>query len=346
MPATSAANQLSAGQWRRHFADWIWRAFSVLATGCLLPWLCVVYLWAGSWRAHHVLTINRHTYTLICEEWHGGLYWQQQQGEDGYYNTASIILTSQESWDPIPAYAQLRRDYSLGCWYGGVPTGEPRERAGWIPLNLLAAVLIAPLLGWVSIRLLRRNRPMTDQRARKGLLNRLQRWVAIACAGASISVAFLWIESACWHEWFLYFGSGWALDSPRRECALELFKDRSSDQAVAVSWWPTLPVDRVAHPIALRLFPAFDYQPITDGTAGLWSTPSPPKVIGHSLVIPYWFLFVSAALFPAYEGINRLWNLEQRRARRRTNVCTVCGYDLRASTDRCPECGKPTDDAD
>ena len=35
------------------------------------------------------------------------------------------------------------------------------------------------------------------------------------------------------------------------------------------------------------------------------------------------------------------WLLARRRNRPRENLCPPCGYDLRASTIRCPECGAP-----
>jgi hypothetical protein len=47
--------------------------------------------------------------------------------------------------------------------------------------------------------------------------------------------------------------------------------------------------------------------------------------------VPLWFL----ALCPTLAG----WLLWQRRAGRPPNVCRTCGYDLRATPDRCPECG-------
>jgi len=53
------------------------------------------------------------------------------------------------------------------------------------------------------------------------------------------------------------------------------------------------------------------------------------------LAIPYWMLAILAAVIP----ILRLPAIIKRRIRRRKGRCIVCGYDLRATPDRCPECG-------
>jgi hypothetical protein len=50
--------------------------------------------------------------------------------------------------------------------------------------------------------------------------------------------------------------------------------------------------------------------------------------------LPIWFFVVTLLLFPIW------WMLHpHRRPRRLFNQCTECGYDLRGSIDRCPECG-------
>ena len=53
---------------------------------------------------------------------------------------------------------------------------------------------------------------------------------------------------------------------------------------------------------------------------------------------PLWFPTLLTAILPALV----VWRRTSHAGRRRgaSRVCTACGYDLRATPDRCPECGK------
>lgn len=50
---------------------------------------------------------------------------------------------------------------------------------------------------------------------------------------------------------------------------------------------------------------------------------------------PCWMVAAATSLLPILSVIRFL----KRRRRLQTGCCTHCGYDLRASKDRCPECG-------
>jgi hypothetical protein len=53
------------------------------------------------------------------------------------------------------------------------------------------------------------------------------------------------------------------------------------------------------------------------------------------LWLPAWFLALGTMVAPSLW----LWRYVQRRRARGMNLCRNCGYDLRASPERCPECG-------
>jgi len=63
-----------------------------------------------------------------------------------------------------------------------------------------------------------------------------------------------------------------------------------------------------------------------------------PDLAGRNFImiqVPHWFAAGSCATLPALVPL-RWW---PRRRRQRLGLCNVCGYDLRATPDRCPECG-------
>ena len=57
----------------------------------------------------------------------------------------------------------------------------------------------------------------------------------------------------------------------------------------------------------------------------------------YFLAIPHWLMLLISAPIPAW----RFLQARRDRKRLRSGLCVRCGYDLRASPDRCPECGTP-----
>ena len=56
----------------------------------------------------------------------------------------------------------------------------------------------------------------------------------------------------------------------------------------------------------------------------------------QSILIPQWFFIVCFGFLPTRAVLRWV----RKRRRERNALCVNCGYDLRATPDRCPECGK------
>lgn len=57
-----------------------------------------------------------------------------------------------------------------------------------------------------------------------------------------------------------------------------------------------------------------------------------------AVFVPHWFLAIGFALLPAMH-IRRVILLQRLRRRLDRGLCGACGYDLRSTPERCPECG-------
>jgi hypothetical protein len=77
------------------------------------------------------------------------------------------------------------------------------------------------------------------------------------------------------------------------------------------------------------------------GGAGWYTVRNAGAVRSATGVMPFWWITAATAAMPLRWAAVRLRSHLRTRRQNRVGLCPACGYDLRASPDRCPECGTP-----
>jgi hypothetical protein len=176
-------------------------------------------------------------------------------------------------------------------------------------------------------------------------MKRLARRVFTLCAALSLLLCV-----AAGVAWALSYGQNrrdldrWDVDVRPLGCVARVFDERG---VVVVQWLEgTLRADGEAEvPRGVTVgYGFFNYRRRVPFQF-IRPTAATPPPAGYSpwarhgtLVFPHWLAVAVLAVPPAAWGAVRL---RGRRAARRAagGLCLACGYDLRASPGRCPECG-------
>jgi hypothetical protein len=178
-------------------------------------------------------------------------------------------------------------------------------------------------------------------------VSRVRKVICAVFLIASLAIGVLWVYSYRRHEVLIYAGErrSASVAATYGRVALRHVRFRSDDASVRFGDPGFVHNAARAQPTRLGMYASdcsifwvigpFSFI-VGQQSAGDWKTPGSARWTMHlqELVVPYWFILM-LTLAPA------AWMIYRTKPTR-PGHCTKCGYDLRASPDRCPECGAVT----
>ena len=188
------------------------------------------------------------------------------------------------------------------------------------------------------------------------------RWARTILVGISLLLCLLTIVSWVWSYWYTVDACrGWG--DKQYELGLDggqivgvRFRNWPRPTGLRIEWGPR----DVPPPRRSSTRPASNWGPLGIG----WITHSYSHVLGFGwatgkywppiswhfvtmplfqrLEMPCWFLVIVTGSLPAFRIAGIYYRRQRNRRRQQHGLCPACGYDLRATPDRCPECGTAT----
>jgi len=167
-------------------------------------------------------------------------------------------------------------------------------------------------------------------------VKRLRRiaWNSLAVVSAALCLAIAFFDSRSYfkHDYALRYSKGLMIGMGLSDGAIEFQRDVGSyDYLEAPEWIFINAAGDGADPN-----PTFKSRFLAFGLVRTQQVTDDGKQLSDIQIhFPVWVATLMAGLFPIF------WTLRLRRQHRcrSSGLCSSCGYDLRATPDRCPECG-------
>ena len=172
-------------------------------------------------------------------------------------------------------------------------------------------------------------------------MQRFGRWLFNGAAVLSLAMCLaavaMWVRSYFVNDNIEFVRDELAISTSRGELSItEHSGIRFLPIQQGLRYWQSPPDDilnGVASPGRFGFGIGFEKGPPTTEVDGPLS--NLPVIQEPHVYLPLWFMSAVFAVLPVYVGRS----INRRIQRKSTGHCISCGYDLRATPDRCPECG-------